>query len=237
MAEDAAAVLAAEGIKNAHVMGFSMGGHIAQCVALNHPSLVRSLGIHHSWSRNCNRLHKFQSLRKTLAERGLREQLADISLLMLYEPQYYHDHLDDMAAKRDAMIASMATMEGWIGQLEACIKRRYPRTPGGIGCPDAYYLFGQRCHCRCSPRSGAAGWHSKLRAENSSRLGACGVDRNARSICKNLCRFSGPAPLTPGYSTLSVHRSAATSSEARASTHFSPSPVSSFFQNGARVFK
>ena len=122
MAEDAAAVLAAEGIKNAHVMGFSMGGHIAQCVALNHPSLVRSLGIHHSWSRNCNRLHKFQSLRKTLAEGGLREQLADISLLMLYEPQYYHYHLDDMAAKRDAMIASMATMEGWIGQLEACIR-------------------------------------------------------------------------------------------------------------------
>ena len=41
---------------------------------------------------------------------------------MLYEPQYYHDHLDDMAAIRDAMIASMATMEGWIGQLEACIR-------------------------------------------------------------------------------------------------------------------
>ena len=41
---------------------------------------------------------------------------------MLYEPQYYHYHLDDMAAKRDAMIASMATMEGWIGQLEACIR-------------------------------------------------------------------------------------------------------------------
>ncbi len=121
MAEDAAAVLAAQGIKNAHVMGFSMGGHIAQFLALNHPSLVRSLGIHHSWSRNCNRLHKFQSLRKTLAERGLRDQLADISLLMLYEPQYYHDNPDDMAARRNAMIASMSTMEGWIGQLEACM--------------------------------------------------------------------------------------------------------------------
>ena len=121
MAEDAAAVLAAEDIKNAHVMGFSMGGHIAQCLALNHPSLVRSLGIHHSWSRNCNRLRKFQSLRKTLAERELRDQLADISLLMLYEQQYYHDHSVDMAVKRDAMIASMTTLEGWVGQLEACI--------------------------------------------------------------------------------------------------------------------
>ena len=40
---------------------------------------------------------------------------------MLYEPQYYHDHSENMAAKRDAMIASMTTMEGWVGQLEACI--------------------------------------------------------------------------------------------------------------------
>ncbi len=121
MTDDAAAVLSAEGITRAHVMGFSMGGHIAQCLALNHPHLVRSLGVHHSWSRNCDRLRKFQSLRKTLAERGLRTQLADISLLMLFEPQYYHENSEDMAAKRDAMVAGMTTLDGWIGQLEACI--------------------------------------------------------------------------------------------------------------------
>ena len=121
MADDAAAVLAAEKIGNAHIMGFSMGGHIAQCLALNHPHLVRSLGIHHSWCRNCDRLNTFQKLRKSLAEFGMRQQLAELSLLMLYEQQYYQDHLAQMAAKRQAMIAGMENLEGWIGQLGACI--------------------------------------------------------------------------------------------------------------------
>ncbi len=121
MADDAAAVLKAENVSSAHVMGFSMGGHIAQCLALNYPELVRSLGIHHSWSRNCDRLRKFQGLRKILAEKGIKEQLADVSLLMLHEQQYYQDHLTEMAAKRTAMIEGMDSLVGWVGQLEACL--------------------------------------------------------------------------------------------------------------------
>lgn len=55
MANDAVAVLDAEGIDHAHVMGASMGGVLAQIIAVRHPHRVRSLVLactachHHAW--------------------------------------------------------------------------------------------------------------------------------------------------------------------------------------------
>ncbi len=43
MAHDAKAVLAAAGVSTAHVVGASMGGMIAQEMALQHPEMIRSL--------------------------------------------------------------------------------------------------------------------------------------------------------------------------------------------------
>ncbi len=57
MANDAIAVLDAAGIESAHVMGASMGGVLAQILAVRHPERVRSLVLsctacrHHDWRK------------------------------------------------------------------------------------------------------------------------------------------------------------------------------------------
>jgi len=57
MTRDAVAVLDAEGIERAHVIGASMGGVMGQILGVNHPDRVRSLVLactacrHHPWRR------------------------------------------------------------------------------------------------------------------------------------------------------------------------------------------
>ena len=53
-ADVAAALLRSRGIEQAHVVGASMGGIVAQQLALRHPELVRSLVMHCTWGR-CDR--------------------------------------------------------------------------------------------------------------------------------------------------------------------------------------
>jgi pimeloyl-ACP methyl ester carboxylesterase len=121
MADDAARVLDAAGIARAHVMGFSMGGHIAQELTLNHPERVASLGVHHSWARNSPRLRDFQSTRLYLAEHDQRVALAELSMLALHSHDYYNAHADEMARHRAFLLERSPVNAGWIGQLEACL--------------------------------------------------------------------------------------------------------------------
>jgi 3-oxoadipate enol-lactonase len=72
LADDAVAVLDAEGVERAHVVGASMGGVIAQIIGVAHPDRVRSLTLsctacrHHEWRREL-----FEEWAETVTERGI----------------------------------------------------------------------------------------------------------------------------------------------------------------------
>ncbi len=121
MADDAAGVLDAAGVERAHVMGFSMGGHISTELALRHPERVASLGLHHTWARNCPRLGSFQLARKRFAARGEREALVELSLLGLYSHAFYDANAEMLEEKRRWLTEQSGGDAGWEGQLEACL--------------------------------------------------------------------------------------------------------------------
>jgi len=88
MAGDAVAVLDASGHHEAHVMGASMGGVLAQLIAIRHPDRVRSLVLaatscsHHDWRRDL-----LAGWSATATSRGIGA-LAKESLPWLFTPRF-----------------------------------------------------------------------------------------------------------------------------------------------------
>ena len=121
MADDAVNLLDHINVNCAHVMGFSMGGHIAQELAINYPDRVKSLGIHHSWSKNSPTLKKFQETRLHLAKNDQRIALTELSMLALHSSRYYDSNPKEMEAHRSFLLNQSPVNNGWVGQLEACI--------------------------------------------------------------------------------------------------------------------
>lgn len=102
MADDAAAVLDAHGVRDAHIVGASMGGAIAQILGVKHPERVRSLTLACTACRNLQwRSELLRHWSDTANVRGLR-QWADESARWLVGPRSFR---------------RLAPAIGWLGPL------------------------------------------------------------------------------------------------------------------------
>lgn len=118
MADDAAGVLTALGLKSAHVCGASMGGMVAQQLALNHPERVRSLTL----------------MMTDSGARGLPRPTLKVSAALLARPAdpYDLDSLVDHYYRLFRLIGSPAYPgpEAWLRQVCADAVRRSNRPQG-----------------------------------------------------------------------------------------------------------
>jgi 3-oxoadipate enol-lactonase len=119
MAADALAVLDAEGIERAHVMGASMGGAIAQIVGVRYPDRVRSLVLactscrHHEWRREL-----FEEWAAAVLERGM-SALAGEGLQWLIGPRLQRRF--GVWINLLARIVLQATPENFAAQVHAIL--------------------------------------------------------------------------------------------------------------------
>lgn len=123
MADDVAAVMDSYGISEARVAGISMGGAIAQELALRHPSRVRSLVLVSAWARCSPYMKRVFEHFKTMRATTRLEDFAQLLQLWIWTPGYVARQDEALAEDRRAAGRDEfpQPQHGFEGQCDACI--------------------------------------------------------------------------------------------------------------------
>lgn len=123
MAKDTIAVMDHAGVKQAHVAGISMGGAIAQEIAINFPDRVKKLLLVCTWPRFNNYAKAVYENLKHIRASVSGEHFTELLQLWIFAPPYYQDHWSEL--KEGAIEAGKnptpQSRSGFEGQLDACI--------------------------------------------------------------------------------------------------------------------
>ena len=123
MADDAVGVIDALGIERFHVNGISMGGAIAQNIAIGHPSRVKSCVITASWAYCGNYMKSVFEMLKTTRGNMSYANFSQMFLLWLYSAKTYEDNLGTIEESLQNNRNDLAPMpqHAFESQAAACI--------------------------------------------------------------------------------------------------------------------
>lgn len=120
MARDVVAVLQTAGETSAHVLGFSMGGMIAQQLTIDHPERVRSLIL---LATNCGSSHAIQADRKVTDLLFAKGNTTPEQALRIMQPFVYAKDTPASLIEVDnaVRLANYPTLRGYQGQLNGLL--------------------------------------------------------------------------------------------------------------------
>ena len=126
LAQDAVAVLDAAKIDRAHLVGLSLGGAVAQELALAHPQRVRSLALLSTFAVQPPRTRALLSAWRALypaaiADPELRHAWELQAYTWLFSDRYWRSDAAMRAALRFAREQPPQTPAGFIGQVDAAL--------------------------------------------------------------------------------------------------------------------
>jgi 3-oxoadipate enol-lactonase len=119
MASDAAAVLDAAGVENAHVFGVSMGAMIAQEFALQYPKRVRSLVLGCATAGGPHAVQAEPAAIQTLLRQDMTpEESKEAIIPFIYDPATPRERIDEDMAIR---MKWYPTRQGYASQLQGLL--------------------------------------------------------------------------------------------------------------------
>lgn len=122
MAEDAAEVLRSLGIVHAHVAGFSMGGAIAQELAITHPDLVGSLVLSGTWAAPDVYFRRMVASWIVAARNASSErELLESFFLWIYSRKWHEDGTVDRLIDETLESPLAQDAHGFFAQAQACV--------------------------------------------------------------------------------------------------------------------
>jgi pimeloyl-ACP methyl ester carboxylesterase len=135
MADDVVAVMNDAGVEKARVAGISMGGAIAQELAIRYPQRVHSLLLVSTWAKFNNYAKTVYENLKHLRATTTPEYFSELLQLWIYAPPYYEKHFDELKNSSKSAREYIQSRAGFEGQLDACIVHDSVDRLSSINCP------------------------------------------------------------------------------------------------------
>jgi pimeloyl-ACP methyl ester carboxylesterase len=122
MADDAAALLHALEVSNAHVAGFSMGSAIAQELALRHPDVVRSLVLVSTYARADALFSSLLNFWRWLPEAAPSDRaFFEAFFTWVYTPRAHADGSVDQIVEEALAFPHQQPVEAFQAQVDVCL--------------------------------------------------------------------------------------------------------------------
>jgi pimeloyl-ACP methyl ester carboxylesterase len=135
LARDTLGLMDALGIDSAHISGLSLGGAIAQVMAIEQPDRVRTLQMHGSWGKTHGYALRFFELLLRYLDVGGLDFYFDAAPLTFLSPKFFTVEPETSNAIIAGMKATPPTQGGLEGQIRASIGHDALERLGGIDAP------------------------------------------------------------------------------------------------------